>query len=139
MPSQNKTLLIIEDDPIYAGFISSSITDSRLPVNLHHVSTVEAALAYLRGEPPYDDRLAYPLPAIVLLDLNLVQQRGFPVLTYLRENGHLEKGKVRVVMLTASSNPKDLDEAMQSGATSYLIKSPIRSTIIQLVGKFVQN
>jgi len=99
---------------------------------------VEQALAYLRGDQPFNDRTAYPMPAIVLLDLRMPEGGGFPVLKFLRENGHLDNEKVRVIMLTASSRPQDLEEALQLGAISYLIKTPVASTIINLVSKFLE-
>jgi ActR/RegA family two-component response regulator len=44
----NKMVLLVEDDPIYAGFIQSAIALTGLPVNVFHASTVDAALAYVR-------------------------------------------------------------------------------------------
>jgi len=139
MPKEKKTILVVEDDPIYAGFIKTSLLNAGMPLALHHVTTVDQALAYLRGEQlPFKDRSAYPMPAIVLLDLRIPEGGGFPVLKFLRDNGHLDNGKVRVVMLTASSRPQDLQEALQLGAVSYLIKTPVASTIISLVSKFLE-
>jgi CheY-like chemotaxis protein len=136
MPGERKTILLVEDDPVYAAFVSSSLTAAGLPLQLHHVSTLDAALAYVRGQPPYEDRPTYPMPAIVLLDVILSQQRGFPFLKFLSENGHLENEKIRVIMLTASDDPKHIQEALRLGAISYLIKSPVSSAITQLVTKF---
>jgi len=138
MPKEPKTILVVEDDPIYAGFIRSSLLNAGMRLALHHVTTVEQALAYLRGDQPFNDRTAYPMPAIVLLDLRMPEGGGFPVLKFLRENGHLDNEKVRVIMLTASSRPQDLEEALQLGAISYLIKTPVASTIINLVSKFLE-
>src|SRR5947209_1792998 len=134
-----KTLLIIEDDSIYAEFIHSSLSTARLPLNLQRVSNVADALAYLRGEPPYQDRTAHPMPTTILLDINLSHQSGFAVLGFLRDHGHLENEKIRVIMLTASDRSEDLQKALQIGAVSYLIKSPLASTIINIVSKFALN
>jgi DNA-binding response OmpR family regulator len=131
-----KTLLIVEDDPIYAGFVSSCIADGGLPFNVHHVSTLDAGLGYIKGEAPFSDRTAYPMPAIVLLDLHLSLQHGFPLLRFLRENGYLDNEKMRVIMLTASSRAEDFQEALRLGAASYLLKSPFASTITNLLAKF---
>src|SRR5437899_2032348 len=97
-----KPLLLIEDDLIYAGFVRSTIKHAQLPFDVHHVTTVPQALEYLSGEPPFNDRTAHPLPAIILLDIVLAAQLGFPVLDWLNEHGLLKSEKVRVIMLTAS-------------------------------------
>src|SRR5436190_1659617 len=94
-----RTVLMVEDDPVYAEFVISSVGRAGLPFEVRHVSSVDDALAYVRGEGVYEDRAAHPMPEIVLLDINLGQKRGFPVLRWLRENGYLEEEKVRVVML----------------------------------------
>src|SRR5206468_3309869 len=112
MPAEQKALLIVEDDPTYAAFISSSLGDARLGLRLHHVSTLNDALAYVRGQPPYTDRAAHPFPAIVLLDINLSHDNGFPVLKFLNDHGYLKDEKTRVIMLTASGRPEDIRQAL---------------------------
>ena len=137
MADPKKTILVVEDDPIYAEFIRSSLVTAGLPVILQHVSTLEQAIAYTKGEKPYNDRSVYPLPRIVLLDLHLSTHHGFPFLRFLRDNGFLENQKTRVIMLTASSRTEDLQEALRLGAISYLVKNPIASTIINVVSNFL--
>jgi two-component system response regulator len=129
-----KTVLLIEDDPVYAEFIASGV--ARLGLRLYHVSTLERALAYVRGEPPYSDRSAYPLPGAVLLDVSLGGGKSWPVLEFLRDNGHLEHEAIRVVMLTASERPEDLQEALRLGALSYVVKSPSASAVQDLLKRF---
>jgi DNA-binding response OmpR family regulator len=137
MAAQEKRLvLIVEDDPIYAEFLRTSISRTGLPLNLLHLATLDQALAYVRGDPPYNDRSAHPMPAIVLLDVVLAQTRGFPVLAFLRDHGHLDDEKTRVIMLAASDRTEDVQEALQLGAISYLVKSPFASTVTNLVRRF---
>src|SRR6476646_6179780 len=122
MPKNWTHILLIEDDPIYGEFVKTSILDAHLPVTVGHVTTLDAALAYLRGEPPFNDRIANPMPSIVLLDINLAHQNAFPVLRFLGEHGHLENKSIRVIMLTSSDRQEDFREALKLGAVSFLIK-----------------
>ena len=40
------------------------------------------AIDYLAGNGPFADRSQHPLPALVLLDLNLPKKSGFDVLSW---------------------------------------------------------
>ena len=58
------------------------------------------------------------LPDITLLDLRMPQMDGQSILRSLRESGFDKP----IVMLTTSSEERDLVEALRSGAQGYLIK-----------------
>ena len=58
---------------------------------------------------------------LVLLDIILPKKDGFEVLKELKEN---EKTKaIPVVLTTNLSDPKDIQKALDLGATTYLVKS----------------
>ena len=77
-------------------------------------------MAYFNGEPPYDDREKYPLPALVLLDIKMPGMDGFEVLKWIRNQPSL--AKLCVVMLTSSDQIQDANKAYQFGANSFLVK-----------------
>ena len=86
-----------------------------------HVDTVkdgEEALAYLRGEPPYQDRV---LPNIVFLDLRMPRRTGLEVAEVVKRDAEL--AHIPVVMLTSSDRPEDIDAAYRHGINSYVTKS----------------
>ena len=134
--ADRKTVLLVEDDPIYAEFVISSVREAALPFKVRHVKDLEEALAYVRGDPPFADRVGCPMPAIVLLDLALSGTSGFPVLRWLQENGKLQNQATRVVIMTGSDRTEDVQQALTLGALSYLVKSPFPGSIIGLLGKF---
>ena len=61
-----------------------------------------------------------PRPSLVLLDLNLPGTDGREVLQHIKQNATLSA--IPVVILTTSSNPKDLEFCYSNGANSYLLK-----------------
>lgn len=64
-------------------------------------------------------RLATELaPDIVLLDMRMPEMDGMDVLRQLRKNGFTKP----VVMLTTSSDERDLVQSLRSGAQGYLLK-----------------
>ncbi|MBL7043112.1 MAG: hypothetical protein ISR77_31050 [Pirellulaceae bacterium] len=74
MPDQRETLLIVEDDPYDTKLTKRAIKKARILNPVQTVEDGEAAIAYLAGKPPYDDRSQYPLPVLVLLDLKLPEE-----------------------------------------------------------------
>ena len=81
----------------------------------------EEVIAYLRGEGAFADRALFPLPTVLLLDLNLPQKSGFEVLAWIRQQPGLKR--LHVFILSASNRKEDIQRAYELGANSYLIKS----------------
>ena len=80
----------------------------------------EEAISYLRGDSPYNDRARYPLPAIMLLDLNMPRKSGFDVLAWVRSQPKIKR--LTVIILTASMRNEDVERAFDLGASSFLVK-----------------
>jgi CheY-like chemotaxis protein len=79
------------------------------------------AIAYLHADPPYQDRSRYPLPALVLLDIQMPRMDGFEVLRWVREQPDF--AYLPVVMLTGSHTKSVAETARLLGATSLFVKN----------------
>ena len=80
----------------------------------------QAAIDYLSGAGAFADRENYPLPGVVLLDLNLPEVHGFEVLKWIRTNP--SHRQLPVVVFTSSGRTEDRDWALQSGANEFMQK-----------------
>ena len=78
------------------------------------------AIAYLTGDGAYGDRGQYPVPSMILLDLNLPGLSGFDVLKWVR--GRPEFRELPVVIFSSSEQPEDKARASELGANGYLEK-----------------
>lgn len=78
------------------------------------------AIAYLQGDGCYRNRTQFPLPTVVLLDLNMPGKNGFEVLAWIRQQPVLRR--LSVYILSASSRVEDIKQACDLGANSYLVK-----------------
>jgi CheY-like chemotaxis protein len=87
---------------------------------LRFVSDGDQAIAYLRGDGIHSDRGQFPLPTVVLLDLNMPRKNGFEVLVWIRQQPTLKR--LRVYILSASSRTEDIQRSYDLGANSYLVK-----------------
>src|SRR5579862_949486 len=80
----------------------------------------EEAIHYLSGEGQFRDRKVFPLPRLILLDLKLPKVDGFEALKWIRS--HPELRTIPVLVLTISSEMRDVNTAYKLGADSFMVK-----------------
>jgi two-component system, NarL family, invasion response regulator UvrY len=68
-------------------------------------------------------------PDVLVLDLNLGDHTGFELLAEIRQR----KLPVRVLVLTMSAQPRHVAEAMQLGASGYLLKGAPSRELLQAI------
>jgi CheY-like chemotaxis protein len=119
-PTQ-RSILLVEDQENDAILIKLAFERARVGYPIYSVPGGLQAIAYLSGDPPYQDRFRYPLPLLLLLDIRMPGVDGFEVLKWIRQRPEFEK--LPVVMLTGSNETRDAHTAYQLGATSFLVKS----------------
>lgn len=107
----NKRILLVEDDTALA-----SVYRSRLELEGFEIEEVH------NGEDALTAAIKFK-PDLILLDAMMPKISGFDVLDILRNTP--ETTNVRVVMLTALSQPKDKERAESLGADDYLVKSQV--------------
>lgn len=113
-------ILLVEDDANDVFFFTRAVGKAGIANPLVTVADGQQAIHYLGGTGPYTDRASHPLPALVVLDLNLPVKHGLEVLTFLRANP--EAAHTIVVVLTSSIDALDMHEAYALGANSYIVK-----------------
>ena len=131
----NKRVLLVEDDPADARLIQRAFEKAQLHIELTRLTNGDDAVAYLGGEPPYDNRVLYPIPAVLLLDIKLPRRSGLEVLRWLREQ-HYALKRLPVVILTSSRHSIDVNRAYDLGVNSYLAKPESTSDLTRLAEMF---
>ena len=118
--NENRTILLVDDSENDICLVRVAFSKAEITNPIQEVHNGDEAIAYLQGEPPFDDRSKFPLPALMLLDLNMPTRNGFEVLEWLRSQPGLKR--INVVILTASLREEDVDHAFDLGANSFLVK-----------------
>lgn len=106
-----KKILLVEDDEALAAVYKSRL----------EIEGFDAKIVY-NGEEALTAARAYR-PDLILLDAMMPKISGFDVLDILRNTP--ETANIRVVMLTALSQPKDKERAESLGVDDYLVKSQV--------------
>jgi len=113
-------ILIAEDSEDDIVLIRRAFEKAKVLNPLHFVRDGAEAMAYLKGEGKYANRAEFPLPELLLLDLKMPGTDGFDVLRWVRQQTGF--GLLRIVVLTSSDEMRDVNQAYQLGANSFLIK-----------------
>lgn len=125
------TILLIEDDPADAAFIQRAFQKMGVQNPISHLAHGDTALAYLEGINEYADRIKFPLPILIILDLRLPGMSGLQLLKWIRTKRDLRL--IPVVVLTGSADHTQVQAAYEAGANSYLLKPANRDEIIRIV------
>ncbi len=120
MPLTNRPILIVEDEKNDLVFMKMALQDAGVKHGIAVAEDGKEALAYITGTGKFADRKRHPLPYLVLLDLKLPHVMGLDVLKAIREEPQFHS--IIMLVLTASSNPADIEAAYQLGANAYLVK-----------------
>src|SRR5712672_80538 len=119
--TNHQTILLVDDSENDLKLMEVAFRKAGFDSPLQMVHDGEEAIAYLKGEGPYADRNKFPLPGVILLDLNMPMKNGFDVLDWLRSQRQAFK-RISTIILTASMRAEDVERAFDLGANSYLVK-----------------
>ena len=118
--NENQTILLVDDSDNDIFLVRTAFENAKLTNPIQETHNGDEAIAYLQGKPPFQDRTRFPLPALMLLDLNMPRRNGFQVLEWLRRQPGLKR--LTVIILTASLREEDVDRAFDLGANAFLVK-----------------
>jgi len=110
----SKPILLIEDDNVDVMTVERAIRNLKIANQLVSTSNGEQALEYLRTN-------GNKKPCVILLDLNMPKMNGTEFLKIVKTDEALKK--IPVVVLTTSSQQRDVVESFKLGAAGYMVKS----------------
>jgi CheY-like chemotaxis protein len=133
-----KIVLVVEDSADDVRLLERASRQVPGGLAFHSVPSGEEAIAYLKGEGPFADRKAHPIPDLVLLDVGLPGMDGFDVLTWIRTQPELKD--LKVFVWTDAGQPEVLHRATQAGANRLVPKSVafIRGGLVGLISGIAQ-
>jgi two-component system, response regulator len=113
-------ILLIEDNPEDAELTMRSLRKQNLANRLVWVKNGALGLDFLFARGIYAERNIVDTPRLVLLDLNLPKVGGLEVLQQLKADPRTRK--IPVVVLSSSTQDKDILSTYDLGVNSYVSK-----------------
>ena len=114
--------LLVEDNDHHANIVEECAKYGKLPTHIHRVKCGADCLKYLAGEDRFADRMRYPYPDAVLLDVRMPGTLdGLQTLEAIRSDPRYRW--IPVTMLTTSDRDVDVRRAYDLGANGYIVKS----------------
>ena len=130
-------MLYVEDEKTDVLLLKVAFKRAGLLNPVHIAVDGAEAIDYLAGNGPFADRNQHPLPALVLLDINLPKKNGFEVLGWIRQQP--QYASLPVVIYTSSVGLIDKDTAQLLGATDYFVKRSGVSEIAELARSLAER
>jgi CheY-like chemotaxis protein len=118
--SNRPFILIAEDDEEDRMLTCDALQECGLLNSLHFVEDGEQLLYYLLRKGEYNDNKLYPMPGLILLDLNMPRKDGREALREIKENPALKL--IPIIVLTTSKAEEDIIKTYNLGVNSFITK-----------------
>ncbi|HEY0456469.1 MAG TPA: response regulator, partial [Verrucomicrobiae bacterium] len=123
-------VLLADDDQNDRFMIRRELENSGCLRPVAEVKDGIEVLEYLTGVGLYEDRTLFPLPDLLVIDINMPRMNGLQVLAWLQRHNFPD---LRVVMLSASLDRANIKTALELGADYYQPKTGDRAILSHLV------
>lgn len=131
VPKKTLIILMADDDADDRLLAQEAMHESRVLNELHFVEDGVQLLSYLRGNECFSDRALYPMPGLILLDLNMPKMDGREALAEIKADPRLRR--IPVVILTTSKAEEDMVKGYDLGAASYITKPVTFDALVELM------
>lgn len=127
-------ILLVEDNPADVKLIRLALQSKGIVSEITHF---DDGLEVVEALFPKETASSFPVPDLVLLDLNMPRVDGLELLRKFRENERFKQ--VLIAICTSSSSPQDQEDAMSLGANAYIRKPIELEPFLNDVGQAVKE
>lgn len=113
-------IVLAEDDEDDQLIVRKAFQRARFRSPLNIVDNGVELMQYLRGEGAYTDREAFPLPGLILLDLNMPVMGGEDALAEIKADRRFQH--IPIVILTTSDDQTGINRCYELGASTFITK-----------------
>lgn len=133
MTDHKKSILILiaDDDAEDRMLLKEALEENRLKNAIQFVENGEELMEYLQSRGKFTNREKYPLPGLILLDLNMPKKDGREALKEIKEDPQLRF--IPVVVLTTSKAEEDIVKTYNLGVSSFITKPVTFVALVEMM------
>jgi len=129
------TIVVAEDDANDRKLLHLALQRNLKPVEIHELTDGIETVEYLKGEGRFKDRIKFPLPDLLIVDLKMPRMDGLQVIDWVRKEPQL--ARLPIVMLSGSGLDQDVAEAYRLGVNSYIRKPEDFNDFVHKLGVLI--
>ncbi|MDI9245615.1 response regulator [Marinobacter sp. CHS3-4] len=126
-------IVLAEDDEDDQMIVRKAFKKARFRSPLQMVSDGQELMRYLRAEGEYSDRQSFPMPGLILLDLNMPVMSGEEALAEIKADKNLKH--IPVVILTTTDDQTGVNRCYELGASTFITKPVTFSGFLEVVSE----
>ena len=127
-------ILHVEDKREDAQLLMRACRAANLEADFFEARSGPDAMDYLNGTSPFWDRLKYPLPDVIVLDLRMPGMDGFAFLNWIKGASKFET--IPVIIFTEAISNEDKARALAGGAAGYFVKPLDFDQLVEVTHSF---
>jgi CheY-like chemotaxis protein len=130
-PGRLINIIMADDDPDDRQLAKEAFEECRLANEVHFVEDGEELMEYLTRRGTYANMPEGPLPALILLDLNMPRKDGREALKEIKSDPELRR--IPIVVLTTSKAEEDILRTYDLGVNSYVTKPVTFESLVETI------
>jgi CheY-like chemotaxis protein len=137
-PAARKTVILFVEDHSDDSYIcQTAFKRAKLNVELRVVRTAREGIDWLSGNTPFNNRELFPVPDIVISDIQTTDMTGTDLLRWARTI--VVYHQLPIIIHSGIMLPGDSAECMKLGATACLQKEPQCQPLVETVKRAIER
>ena len=129
--SKYYAVMLIDDNEIDNLINQKMIEATNITKHIFTHTGARSAIEFLKNIEKLTDITPHPLPDVIFLDIDMPLMDGFQFLDEFEQLSDDTKKQCKIVMLTSSINPQDVNKSKKYSSVKKYINKPLSQETLQ--------